>query len=113
MKLYRGLIYLALSFLGLFLFIVPGIYIWLAFCLACPILVFENKTAFDSIRKSSSIFKNNFVTITIVLVISTLIGLFGYTLFYVGRMVTYPFVLTTIYALYMVLNDTSEDVVDS
>jgi hypothetical protein len=105
-----GLIYLVLSAIGLFSFFVPGIYVWLVFCLACPVLIFENEITLNSIKKSRTIFHKNSSTVIIVLTLSSLIGLAGYALFYVGRMITYPFVLTSIYALYAVLKEKEGDV---
>lgn len=95
-----GIIYFILSKIGLMLFVVPGIYIWVAAVIACPFIMFSDLNAVDALKASVSLVNKNWFTVFKILFVASLFGVVGYLVCFVGRVFTYPFVLVTVYTLY-------------
>lgn len=95
-----ALVYFVLSKVGLMLFLIPGIYIWVAAVLACPFVIFGGKSGIDALRSSVQLVNLHWFAFFKILLVASVIGLLGYLIFCVGRIVTYPFVLVSIYVLY-------------
>jgi hypothetical protein len=95
-----GLVYLIISKIALALFIIPGIYIWVAAVIACPFVMFTNASGIQSLQNSIKLVNQSWFTVFQILLVASLIGFAGYLLCFVGRVVSYPFVLVTVYMLY-------------
>lgn len=95
-----ALIYFVLSKIGLFLFVIPGIYIWVAAVLGCPFVMFGGKGGVDVLKSSVNLVNQNWFEVFKILLVATLIGWAGYLICCVGRVFTYPFVFVTVYMLY-------------
>lgn len=95
-----ALVYFVVSNIAMLLFVLPGIYIWVAACLACPFVLFQNMSGVEAFKASISTVNKNWFLVFQLLFVASLIGVLGYLLCFVGRMVTYPFVLVSIYMMY-------------
>lgn len=92
--------YFILSKIALLFFIIPGVYVWVAAVLGCPIVMFTDKSGIDALKTSFQLVNKNWFTVFQILFVASLIGVLGYLLCCVGRIATYPMVLTTVYMLY-------------
>lgn len=95
-----GLSYFVLSKIALMLFVIPGIYVWVAAVLACPFVMFSNLNGIDALKTSFKLVNKSWFTVFQILFVASLIGFLGYFLCVVGRLASYPFVLVTVYMLY-------------
>lgn len=95
-----GLIYFIISKIAFIFFVIPGIYVWVAAAIACPFVMFTNLSGIDALKASFKMVNQNWFTVFQVLLVASIIGLVGYLLCLVGRLVSYPFVLISIYMLY-------------
>lgn len=95
-----AVLYFILSKIGLMLFLIPGIYIWAAAVLACPFVMFTDSNGIQALQKSVRVVNKKWLTVFNILLFSSVIGLSGYLLCGIGRVFTYPFVLTAIYIMY-------------
>ena len=84
-------------------FLFPGIYIWVAAVIACPIVMFTNASGIQAFTTSMKLVNKNWFTVFQILFVASLIGFAGYLLCFVGRIVTYPLVLVTVYMLYKLI----------
>ena len=62
--------------------------------------MFTNLSGIDALKASFKVVNQNWFTVFQVLLVASIIGLVGYLLCLVGRLVSYPFVLISIYMLY-------------
>lgn len=92
--------YYFLSKIALLFFVIPGIYVWVAASIACPIVMFTDKSGIDALKTSFQLVNQNWFTVFQILFVASLFGWVGYLLCGVGRIATYPMVLTTVYMLY-------------
>lgn len=95
-----GISYFILSKIALILFVLPGIYVWVAGVIACPIVMFSNLNGIEALKMSFRIINKNWANVFVILFVASLIGFLGYLLCGIGRIATYPFVLVTVYMLY-------------
>jgi uncharacterized membrane protein len=107
-----ALIYYVVSKIATLFFILPGIYIWVAACLACPFVLFQGMSGVDAFKASISVVNKNWFSVFKLLFVASLIGVLGYFLCLVGRAVTYPLVLVTIYMMYKHLVGIDSDEID-
>jgi len=104
-----AILYFFISKIAFALFFFPGIYVWVAAVLACPLVMFTNLSGLESIKASFKLVNKNWVTVFRILFVASLIGLAGYLLCFIGRIVSYPFVLVTVYMLYKHIVGFQED----
>ena len=95
-----AVIYFFISKIAPMLFLLPGIYIWVAAVIACPIVMFTNASGIQAFTTSIKLVNKNWFTVFQILFVASLIGVAGYLICFVGRIVTYPLVLVTVYMLY-------------
>ncbi|MFA5620293.1 MAG: hypothetical protein WDA08_08320 [Weeksellaceae bacterium] len=95
-----GLIYFFISKIALLFFILPGIYIWAAACIACPLVMFHQMSGWEAFKTSISLVNKNWFSVFKLLFVASLFGLMGYLACGIGRVFTYPLVLVTIYIMY-------------
>lgn len=95
-----GLVYFVLSKVLLALFVIPGIYIWVAAVIACPFVMFTNASGIQSLQNSIKLVNKSWFNVFQIILVASLIGFAGYLICFVGRVVSYPFVLVTVYMLY-------------
>lgn len=95
-----AVIYFFISKIATVFFVLPGIYIWVAAVIACPIVMFTNASGVQAFTTSIKLVNKNWFTVFQILFVASLIGIAGYLLCLVGRIVTYPLVLVTVYMLY-------------
>ncbi len=95
-----AVIYFFISKLATAFLLLPGIYIWVAAAIACPIVMFTNASGVQAFTTSIKLVNKNWFTVFQILFVASLIGVAGYLLCFVGRIVTYPLVLVTVYMLY-------------
>lgn len=95
-----AIVYFVISKIATMFFILPGIYIWVAAVIACPIVMFTNANGIEALTTSVKLVHKNWFTVFQILFVASLIGVAGYLLCVVGRIVTYPLVLVTVYMLY-------------
>ena len=89
-----------LATIGLYLCVLPGIYIYIASFIGLPIIFFENKTAVDALKKSFSITNSNFGIFLGAILLSWLISVSGIILCCVGILLTMGFNMSVKYSLY-------------
>lgn len=80
--------------------VVPVLFVAPLLMLGYPILLFENTTAIDALKKSFETAKNNYGTFLGVFLLSVLISLAGIILCGVGIIISYPFIFVAMYSLY-------------
>ena len=85
---------MALCFIP-FLFVAP------IFLLGYPILLFENATAIEAIKKSYEIAKENYSTFFLIGIVSTIISFSGFLLCCIGIIFTAFFLLAAMYSTYV------------
>lgn len=95
-----GLVYFFISKIAFGLLFIPGIYVWVGAVLACPFVMFTEKSGWESFRSSFQLVNKNWFAVFKILLVASLIGIGGYLLFCIGRILTYPFVLVSIYMVY-------------
>lgn len=95
-----AIVYFILSKIAIMLFILPGVYLWVAACIACPFVLFKGMSGMEALKASIHTVNQKWFSVFKILVVASLIGISGYLLCGVGRVATYPFVLVTIYMLY-------------
>ncbi|HLV23483.1 MAG TPA: hypothetical protein VKY36_01725 [Moheibacter sp.] len=95
-----AIIYFFVSKVATMFFLLPGIYIWVAAVIACPIVMFTNANGIQAFATSIKLVNKNWFTVFQILLVASLIGVAGYLLCFVGRIVAYPLVLVTVYMLY-------------
>lgn len=93
-------VYFVLSKIGTMLFLIPGIYIWVAAVLGCPFVMFQRKSGLEALKSSVNLINRDWFKVFQILLVATLFGWLGYLLCGIGRIVTYPFVFVTVYMLY-------------
>lgn len=98
-----AILYFVISKIAAMLFVIPAIYFWVAAVLGCPLIMFKNMSGVEALKTSINLVNKNFMNVAIVLVVASLFGLAGYFMCGVGRILTYPFVLVTVYTLYKYL----------
>jgi len=104
-----AIIYFIVSKIATALFILPGIYIWVAAVIACPIVMFTGASGLQAFTSSIKLVNKNWFTVFQILFVASLIGVAGYLLCGIGRIVTYPLVLVTVYMLYKHIVGFQED----
>lgn len=85
---------------GMMLCIVPGLLIMPFFMLGYPILLFENATAIEALKKSYEIVKANYGTVLGTMIVAALISFSGVLLCGVGIFFTMLFSYVVMYSLY-------------
>lgn len=78
----------------------PGLFVAPLFMLGYPIVLFENATAIEAIKKSVNIAKENYGAFLGIFILSALISLAGLLLCFVGIILTYPFIFVAMYSAY-------------
>ena len=104
-----ALVYFILSKIALTLFILPGIYLWVAACIACPFVLFKGMRGIEALKASLHTVNQNWFSVFKLLLAASLIGISGYLLCGIGRIFTYPFVLVMVYMLYKNMVGFEED----
>lgn len=104
-----AVIYFFVSNVATALFLIPGIYIWVAAVIACPLVMFNKMNGLEAFTTSIKMVNKKWFTVFQILLVASLIGLAGYLLCFVGRVVSYPFVLVTVYTLYKYIVGFQED----
>lgn len=107
-----AVIYFFVSKLATMFFLIPGIYIWVAAVIACPIVMFTNASGVQAFKTSIKLVNKNWFSVFQILFVASLIGVAGYLLCFIGRIVTYPLVLVTVYMLYKHIVGFSENQID-
>lgn len=95
-----GLAYFIVSKIAFMLFIIPGIYVWVAAAIACPFVMFTNLSGIGALKASFKMVNKDWFTVFQILLVASIIGFIGYLLCIVGRLATYPFVLVSVYMMY-------------
>ena len=107
-----AIIYFFVSKIATAFLILPGIYIWVAAVIACPIVMFTNASGVQAFTTSIKLVNKNWFTVFQILFVASLIGVAGYLLCFIGRIVTYPLVLVTVYMLYKHIVGFNDDKID-
>ncbi len=107
-----AIIYFFVSKIATAFFILPGVYIWVAAVIACPIVMFTNANGVQAFSTSIKLINKNWFTVFQILFVASLIGVAGYLLCFVGRIVSYPLVLVTVYMLYKHIVGFEDDVIE-
>lgn len=107
-----AIIYFFVSKIATAFFILPGIYIWVAAVIACPIVMFTNANGIQAFSTSIKLINKNWFTVFQILFVASLIGVAGYLLCFVGRIVSYPLVLVTVYMLYKHIVGFEDDAIE-
>lgn len=97
--IYTLIMNIAIAF-GILLCVLPALFIAPFFMLGYPILLFENATAMDAIKKSYEIVKANYGTTLGTMVVGALISFSGVLLCGVGIFLTALFSYVVMYSLY-------------
>ena len=95
-----GAVVTLLATIGIYMCILPGIYIYIASFIGLPIIFFENKTAIDALKKSFSITNSNFGIFLGVVILSWLISGSGIMICCIGILLTMGFNMSVKYSLY-------------
>ena len=98
--LYSFLIYIILG-IAFTLCFLPGLFVFPLLFLGYPILLFENATAIDAIKKSYNIAINNYGTFFAVSIISCLLSFLGFFACCIGIIITMFFMCGTSYTTYV------------
>ncbi len=107
-----AIIYFFVSKIATAFFILPGIYIWVAAVIACPMVMFTNANGIQAFSTSIKLINKNWFTVFQILFVASLIGVAGYLLCFVGRVVSYPLVLVTVYMLYKHIVGFEDDAIE-
>lgn len=104
-----AVLYFIISKIAFALFFFPGVYVWTAAVLACPLVMFTNLSGWESFKASFQLINKNWFAAFQILLAASVIGLAGYLLCGLGRIASYPFVLVTVYMLYKHIVGFQED----
>lgn len=80
--------------------VLPALFAMPLFFLGYPILIFEKASAFDAIKKSFDIVKDNYGTVLFTAFLAFLISIAGFLICCVGIYLTFPFVYIAMYSTY-------------
>lgn len=104
-----AVVYFVVSKIATMFFILPGIYVWTAACIACPFVLFKNMNGVEAFTSSIKMVNKKWFDVFKLLFVASLIGVSGYLLCGIGRIATYPFVLVMVYMLYKNMVGFDED----
>lgn len=86
--------------ISLLMCIIPALFVYPLFLLGYPILLFENATGMDALRKTYNIAKENYGVFLGTGILGLLISISGLVLCCVGMIFTYPFIYIAMYSAY-------------
>ena len=86
--------------LGCIFLLIPGIYLWTAYTLTIPFLLFDRLQAWDALERSRKIIGLNFFAVFWFVGIASLINLLGFLALGIGILVTVPTTSAATYLLY-------------
>lgn len=99
-----GLIWGVIVCIGLIIFIIPGIYLYVRLQFFGQFIVDENAGAVDSLRKSWNLTRGHAMPLSGLFLAQILILLVGIILFLIGMFVAYPLVVMSQCYVYRLLN---------
>ncbi|WP_374442230.1 hypothetical protein [Epilithonimonas sp.] len=95
-----GLIFAIASGISSWMFYVPAVFIMPFLFLGFPFLLFQNKTAFEALKNSIEIVKNNYTDFLVINLLAYLCSILGFFGCCIGIIITYMFYYSTMYSAY-------------
>jgi hypothetical protein len=75
--------------------------LWILITLfTAPLMFFENKTIFSTIKINFEVLKKNFLVVLVSVIAAIVIKYMGLLVFGIGILFTYPFFIVMLYSLY-------------
>lgn len=99
-----GILSSVLVCIGLFIFVIPGVYLYLRLQFFGQFIVDENASALDALRKSWYLTKGRVMPLLGLLLAQLLILIVGVILFIIGVFVAYPLVIMSQCYVYRLMN---------
>lgn len=95
-----GLIFAIATAISSWMFYVPAVFIMPFLFLGFPFLLFQNKTAFEALKSSIEIVKNNYTDFLVINLLAYLCSILGFFGCCIGIIITYMFYYSTMYSAY-------------